>query len=162
MSSGCCRYRRTARPTPIPTGKRLVNASDLTAPVSVPHCQSAASNHGCQSPRRLSGSDPLPLRKIVVNDGVYVQSPAQPCDVADPARILSSRSHSLAKVTHILAKRPNANPGTFSFNNTSVAMTAPNGVGRTWGSPTADVTLCQRRPLHRSNARLARLPGQVS
>ena len=129
-----------------PTGKRLINASDLTAAnfgqltVKVPEGTTGAT-------AVVVYRDPtLPLRKIVLYDGVHVQPPASsPAEIATTSQTLrgfyqSDPLLSAAKITHILGKNPNPN-GVLTFNGANLAGVPDAASGRAFGSATSDVTL---------------------
>ncbi|HEX6163025.1 MAG TPA: hypothetical protein VFZ31_06660, partial [Vicinamibacterales bacterium] len=98
------------------TGKRLVNATQLTE-LGLGALTIRVPQHTTGATLVVVYRDPLmPLRKIVVYDGVHVQ----PTDGLVTTQTLRGFYHadplSLgAKVTHIMGRGPNANTGALSF-----------------------------------------------
>ncbi len=145
---------RRCPPVPATTGGHVDHSPDTDRETSrqrirpdgrrfrATHYQSAASHDGCESRRRLSGSGATAAKDRRLRRRLRSTARLDTLTTSQTLRgFYESAPTQSAKVTHILAKNPNANAGVFSFNATTpLAASAPNGARRAWGSPTVDVT----------------------
>ena len=143
-----------------PTGKRLVNDTDLTTQNEALHSVSLPTRNGNQIPESAGASlvivyrnpDPTePLRKIVIYDGIHVQESLQEATRLTLRGFYKSASSATgpksAKLTHLIASgQPNNNERVF-FNdgtNTQKSPANPITIGsaseRIWSALTYDVT----------------------
>jgi hypothetical protein len=137
-----------------PTGKRLVNDVDLIAHGLPLHQVKLPERSGNQVPESAGASlvvvyrDPAqPLRKIVVYDGVHVQSSLSEVTTQSLQGFYKSSAATSAQITHIVgAGQPNKNERIF-FNdgsNTQISPADPITGGsssqRSWSTLTYDVS----------------------
>ena len=140
-----------------PTGKRIVNDSDLTAHGLPAHTVYLPVSPGNQIPESAGASLVLvyndasqPFRKVVFYDGIHIQ-PSLTTPMTQTLRgFYKSASVKSAKITHILASgQPNGNERVFFNDSNSPNMTqisAPDPVAggsasqRGWSAITYDVS----------------------
>jgi hypothetical protein len=133
-----------------PTGKRLVNDSDLAARGLPPHTVTLPVRTGNEIPESAGASlfvvyrdSTQPLRKIVMYDGIFIK-PALNVDMVQSLQgFYRSSADKSAQITHIVASgQPNMNDR-ISFNNELLAtnpFVAGSASQRAWANPTYDVT----------------------
>jgi hypothetical protein len=137
-----------------PTGKRIVNAADLTAHGLAQHTVTLPVRTGNQLPESAGASllvvyrdETQPLRKVVVYDGIHIQPSLTTPMTQSLQGFYKSAAVKSAKITHIVAGgQPNSNERVF-FNdgvNTSIAPPDPLAGGsasqRGWANLTYDVS----------------------
>jgi hypothetical protein len=135
------------------TGKRIVNSTELTANGLAPHTVTLPARSGNQVPESAGASlvivyhDPSePLRKIVLYDGLHVQTSVSHPMTQTLQGFYRSAALKSAKLTHITASgQPNATERVFFDDsaNTVIATNAfagGNASQRGWASPTYDVS----------------------
>lgn len=137
-----------------PTGKRVVNAADLTAHGFAQHSVTLPVRTGNQLPESAGASllivyrdSTQPLRKIILYDGIHIQPSLQTPTTQTLRGFYKSAAVKSAKITHIVAGgQPNGNERVF-FNdgvNTQVSPADPLAGGsssqRGWANLTYDVS----------------------
>jgi hypothetical protein len=133
-----------------PTGKRLVNTSDLVANTLPGHTVKLPVRSGNQPPESAGASlvavyrtqDPNePLRKVVIYDGFYPQSDLTSTMQQSIQGFYKRSTNPLAKLTHIIASGQPNNNDRIRFNGQTLATGAiPSGSSsqRAWTNLTFD------------------------
>ena len=131
-----------------PTGKRLVNTSDLVANSLPGHSVTLPVRSGNQIPESAGASlvvvyrnQSEPLRKVVIYDGFYPQPDITVAMQQSLQGFYKRSTNPLAKLTHIVASGQPNNNDRIRFNGQTLAVGAiPSGSSsqRAWGNPTFD------------------------